>query len=71
MTRGEQIEEMAKIIADYVDKKDGNVKLIRKKNAALLIFSHNAGIAEYLFDSGYRKAEDVRRGTRHEELEGG
>lgn len=57
MTREEQIKEISEIIADYVDSKDGNVRLIRKKNAALLAFSHNAGIAKALFDAGYRKGK--------------
>lgn len=67
MTKEEQIEEMAEEIFKAGIALEGT-------DFAYGLFDdddHFHRLAKVLFSAGYRKAEEVRRGTRHEELEGG
>lgn len=60
MTKEQQIEEMMKVIFDYVDSKTDKDKIgtIHIMNSAIdeeiKPLSHNKGIAEALYNAGYR-----------------
>jgi hypothetical protein len=50
-----QIEEMAKVIAKYISSRDFEVKFITNPDSKAFPFSHTAGVAEDLYNAGYRK----------------
>ena len=66
MDKQKKIEEMAKYICGYVQSKElDSLKLISCKsgNPLFLGVSHNYGVAEYLYDAGYRKIPGLPKDT--------
>ena len=58
-----QIEEMAQAIFDYVDTKNmGSVYICGNKTIdEAKPFLHNTGVAEFMYEKGYRKQSDTAR----------
>lgn len=54
-----QIEEMAKLISQYVIDKGRKVSLVGTMNEELLEMTHNTGIAEAFYEAGYRKEQET------------
>lgn len=53
-----EIEEMAKVVCDYVKSENmSSVKILANVNPELLYATHNTGVAEALHKAGYRKIE--------------
>lgn len=55
MDKQKQILEMAKVIAKYISSRDFEVKFITNPDSKAFPFSHTAGVAEDLYNAGYRK----------------
>lgn len=60
MTKQEQIEEMMQVIFDYVNSKGmKNVYIVGNEFASdMKSYFHNFGVAEALYNAGYRKTPD-------------
>lgn len=64
MNKQQQIEEIAKVIFDYVDSRTDNDKVVSIHifnsvvDEEMKAISHNMGIAEALYNAGYRKVSD-------------
>lgn len=62
-----EIEEMAKSLFDYVDdKKQKKVYILGNGTAKeMREYSHNQGIAEALYNAGYRKEKTCKNTTKN------
>ena len=70
MDKQKQIEDMAVVIAKYISSRDFEVKFITDPKSKAFPFSHTAGVAEDLYNAGYRKILEgsvVLTGTETEE----
>lgn len=61
-----EIEEMGKNIFDYVDSKEQKKVYVLGNGTAkeMREYSHNQGIAEALYDAGYRKEKTCKNITK-------
>lgn len=55
MDKQKQILEIAEVIAKYISSRDFEVKFITNPKSQAFPFSHTAGVAEDLYNAGYRK----------------
>ena len=70
MDKQKQILEIAEVIAKYISSRDFEVKFIINPKSKAFPFSHTAGVAEELYNAGYRKIpENAVLLTREEHIQ--
>ena len=65
----EMVIEMAKVIAKYISSRDFEVKFITNPDSKAFPFSHTAGVANDLYNEGYRKIHENAVVLTREEYE--
>ena len=73
MDKQKKIIEMAEVIAKYISSRDFEVKFITNPKSKAFPFSHTVGVAEDLYNAGYRKIPEnavVLTGKKYERWQG-